>query len=317
MSFTERRTPILLSILAAVLTLGMKGVAYWLTDSVSLLSDAAESLVNLVAALTAFVCLWYSAQPVDSTHTYGHEKIEFFSSGLEGVLILMAAGGIGWYAVDRLFQEKPLEQLELGTLISFAASLINLTVGIILIRVGRRTQSIILEADGQHLLTDVWTSAGVIVGLVLVRIFGWVMLDPILALVVAANIVWTAWDLLRRSFNGLMDHALPDREQQAVRSAIEGLMRPGLHYHALRTRQAGARKFVDFHLLVPGTWTVQEAHDFTERVEAAVRSALPGAEVTVHIEPIEAESAWHDSELLGVENQTQNGEPPPGPSKTA
>jgi cation diffusion facilitator family transporter len=305
--------PIVLSILAAVLTLGMKGTAYWLTDSVSLLSDAAESLVNLVAALTAFMCLWYSAQPVDSTHTYGHEKIEFFSSGLEGVLILVAAGGIGWYAVDRLFQEKPLEQLELGTLISFAASLINLTVGIILIRVGRRTQSIILEADGQHLLTDVWTSAGVIVGLVLVRIFGWVMLDPILALVVAANIVWTAWDLLRRSFNGLMDHALPESEQQAVRSAIEALMRPGLHYHALRTRQAGARKFVDFHLLVPGNWSVKEAHDFTERVEAAVRSALPGAEVTVHIEPIEAESAWHDSELLGVEKQTQNGEPPPAP----
>ena len=301
MSYAERRLPIMLSILAAIVTLGIKTSAYLLTDSVSLLSDAAESLVNLVAALTAFVCLWYSAQPVDKSHTYGHEKIEFFSSGLEGILILVAAGAIAWYAVDRLRHEQLPEQLELGASLAFGASIINLIVARILIRVGRRTNSIILEADGQHLMTDVWTSLGVIIGLILVNLTGWTFLDPMLALIVAANIVWTAWDLIMRSFNGLMDHALPAEEQQAVRGAVDALMKPGLHYHALRSRQAGARKFVDFHLLVPGTWTVKEAHDFTERVEEAVRAALPGAEVTVHIEPIEAESAWRDSELLNVE----------------
>ena len=304
MSFIEQRSPVFLSILAALVTLGMKFAAYALTDSVSLLSDAAESLVNLVAAVTALVCLWYSVQPVDTSHTYGHEKIEFFSSGLEGILILVAAGGIAWYAIGRFFHlPEELEQLELGTCISFAAALINLVVARILIRVGRHANSIILEADGQHLMTDVWTSFGVVVGLVLVRFTGWVILDPLLALLVAANIVWTAWGLIARSFNGLMDHALPETEQEAVRAAIDALLQPGLHYHALRTRQAGARKFVDFHLLVPGTWTVQEAHDFTERVEAAVRSALAGAEVAVHIEPIEAEAAWHDSELLELEKQ--------------
>lgn len=303
MSFSERRSPILLSILAALLTLGLKTTAYLLTDSVSLLSDAVESVVNLVAALTAFLCLWYSAKPVDTSHTYGHEKIEFFSSGLEGILILVAAGGIAWYAIQRLFHLRELERLELGTFLSLAAALINLVVARILIRVGRRTNSIILEADGQHLMTDVWTSFGVLVGLVLVAITGWVILDPILALLVAGNIVWTAWDLIARSFNGLMDHALPEGEQRAVRAAIEALLRPGLHFHALRTRQAGARKFVDFHLLVPGTWSVKEAHDFTELIEDAVRRALPGAEVTVHIEPVEAESAWNDSELLKVEKQ--------------
>jgi cation diffusion facilitator family transporter len=312
MFFTERRTPILLSILAAIVTLGMKGTAYWMTDSVSLLSDAAESVVNLVAALTACFCLWYSSQPVDAGHTYGHEKIEFFSSGLEGILILVATGAIAWYAVQRLFDLRPeLPQLELGTAISFAASMINLVVAVILIRVGRRTNSIILEADGQHLMTDVWTSIVVVIGLVLVRLTGWLILDPLLALIVAANILWTAWDLMKRSFNGLMDHALPDEEQHAVRSAVDALMHPGLHYHALRTRQAGPRKFVDFHLLVPGTWSVKEAHDFTERVEDAVRKALPGAEVTIHIEPIEAESAWKDSELLQVEQQEAKSETQP------
>ena len=303
MNVAYPRYPIVLSILAALLTLGMKSAAYLMTDSVSLLSDAAESVVNLVAALSAFACLWYASQPVDATHTYGHEKIEFFSSGLEGILILFAAGGIAWFAIKRLFELAlhPLQDLDVGVLISFAASLVNLVVAQILIRVGRRARSIILEADGQHLMTDVWTSFAVVVGLVLVRLTDLYWLDPVIALLVAANIVWTAWDLVSRSFNGLMDHALPKPEQHAVRAAIEALLRPGLTYHALRTRQAGARRFVDFHLLVPGKWTVKDAHEFTEKVETAVRAALPGAEVTVHIEPIEAESAWKDSDLLTVE----------------
>jgi cation diffusion facilitator family transporter len=309
--FQTLRFPIFLSILAALSTLGIKGAAYYLTDSVSLLSDAAESLVNLTAALTALFCLWYSVQPVDSTHTYGHEKIEFFSAGLEGVLILIAAGGIAWYAVERLLTLRPLDQLDLGVILSAVASLINLAVAQILIRTGRSKGSIILEADGKHLMTDVWTSVGVVAGLVLVRLTGWDILDPLVALAVAANIVWTAVGLMHRSFNGLMDHALPQEEQQKVRAAIDGLMGPGLHYHALRTRQAGPRKFVDFHLLVPGTWTVQEAHDFSERIEAAIRDALPGAEVTVHIEPFEAEVSWKDSELLEVEKNAIKSDAPP------
>ncbi|MBI2807645.1 MAG: cation transporter [Planctomycetes bacterium] len=306
-SFTRLRYPIVLSILAALVTLGIKTTAYLFTDSVGLLSDAAESIVNLTAALTALFCLWYSAQPVDSTHTYGHEKIEFFSSGLEGVLILIAAGGIVWCAIPRLIHPQSPDSLDLGMALALGASLINLAVAVVLIRVGRRGNSIILEADGKHLLTDVWTSFGVVAGLVLVRITGWNILDPLVALAVAANIVWTAWGLLARSFNGLMDHALPEEDQQRVRAALTALMRSGLHYHALRTRQAGARKFVDFHLLVPGAWTVREAHEFSERAEAAVRAALPGAEVTVHIEPIESELSWHDSELLAVEKD----QPPP------
>jgi len=314
MTQAQLRYPILLSVLAAILTLAMKGGAYWLTGSVGLLSDALESLINLVAALTALGCLTYAARPVDPSHTYGHEKIEYFSSGLEGVLILVAACAIAWYAVLRLFEPGLLEALGLGTLIALAASLVNLGVGLVLLRVGRRTGSIVLEADGHHLMTDVWTSFAVVAGLGIVGLSrrmgltGWEVLDPIVALAVAANIVWTAWRLILRSFNGLMDHALPEAEQAAVRSAIQALMRPGLHFHALRTRQAGTRRFVDFHLLVPGRWSVREAHDLTERVEAAIRDALPSAEITVHIEPIEADVSWHDSELIAIEQEQTRSE---------
>ena len=301
MSPAQLRFPILLSILAAVATLGLKSAAYWLTDSVGLLSDALESLVNLTAALTALACLWYAARPVDPSHTYGHEKIEYFSSGLEGVLIIVAAGGMGWYAVERIRAPQPLLAVEVGSVIALAASLINLGVARLLLRVGRRTGSLLLEADGHHLMADVWTSLAVVAGLFLVYVTGWEILDPLLAIGVAANIVWTGVDLVWRSFDGLMDHALPEADQAAVRGAVGTQLRPGTHFHALRTRQAGTRRFVDFHLLVPGQWTVQEAHDFTEQVEAAVRAALPSAEVTVHIEPIEAEASWQDSALISLE----------------
>jgi cation diffusion facilitator family transporter len=295
------RLPIYLSVAAALCTLGLKTVAFLLTGSVGLLSEAMESGVNLLAAVTAWFSLWYAAQPVDANHTYGHEKIEFFSAGIEGMLILMAAGGIAWVAIDRLFDPREIESLGIGAFITLVAAAINLVVGIILIRAGRQHRSIVLEADGQHLMTDVWTSVGVIVGLVLTRVTGWLVLDPILGLLVSANICWTAIDLIRRSFNGLMDHALPESEQQRVRAALDAFMRPGFHYHALRTRQAGARRFVDFHLLVPGAWSVKQAHDLVDKVEDAVRHALPGVEVTVHIEPIEQEESWTDSDLLAVE----------------
>ena len=290
------RFPILLSIAAAIVTLIMKTVAYWLTGSAGLLSDAAESVVNLIAATAALLSLWYASQPVDPGHTYGHEKIEYFSSGLEGMLILGAAGGIAWYAIQRLLTPQPLEAIGVGTLIALAAAGINLVVAQILLRTGRAADSIIL-------MTDVWTSVGVVAALGVVWATGWEIVDPIIALLVAANIVWTAWSLVVRSFNGLMDHALPLVEQAKVRAAIEAQLEPGLHYHALRTRQAGARRFADFHLLVPGAWSVQRAHDLTGKVEQAVEAAIPGIEVTVHIEPVEEQASWEDSALLPLEQQ--------------
>jgi cation diffusion facilitator family transporter len=295
------RFPVVLSILAAVLTLLLKAVACWLTGSVGLLSDAAESVVNLLAALTAFFSLWYAALPVDATHTYGHKKIEFFSSGIEGVLILVAAAGIAFYGVDRLVTPQELHALDWGAGIGLIASLINLAVAQILLRAARQHGSIVLEADGKHLMTDVWTSVGVLVGLGLVWLTGLQWLDPVVGLLVAANIVRTGFDLVRRSVNGLMDHALPPQEQALVRAAIEAQLKPGMDYHALRTRQAGSDRFVDFHLLVPGGWTVQRAHAFSVVIEQAVRAALPGAEVTVHIEPIEEQGSWEDSALVPLE----------------
>jgi cation diffusion facilitator family transporter len=293
--------PILLSIVAALLTLALKSAAYLLTGSVGLFSDAVESLVNVAAAVTAYLSLHYAAKPVDESHTYGHEKIEFFSSGLEGVLILAAAAGIAWYAVQRLIAPQPLQPLGPGLAISLIASLINGAVAVVLLRAGRRHHSIVLEADGRHLLTDVWTSAAVLLGLSLVWLTEVQMLDPLIALVVAANILWTGFDLIRRSFDGLMDHALPPQEQAAVRSAIEQHLGPNMDYHALRTRRAGRRRFVDFHLLVPGRLSVQQAHTLTGQIEESVRGVLSELEVTVHIEPIEDKSSWRDSALVPLE----------------
>ena len=301
MANSHPRYPIVLSIAAALITLGLKSAAYIFTGSVGLLSDAIESVVNLVAALTALFCQWFAAKPVDPSHTYGHEKIEYFSSGLEGVLILVAAFGIGWYAVLRLLDPQPLGGLGWGAALALAGSVVNYAVARLLLRVGRQVQSIVLEADGQHLMTDVLTSLGIVAGLALTFITGWDALDPIMALVVAVYIVRTAWDLLRRSFDGLMDHALPEAEQDTVRTAIGQILPTGVTFHALRTRQAGARRFADFHLLVPGAWSVQKAHDLTGKVEEAIKNALPTVEVTVHIEPIEEPAAWHDSELLPLE----------------
>jgi cation diffusion facilitator family transporter len=294
--------PVLLSVLAGVLTLGLKATAYGLTGSVGLLSDAAESVVNLVAALAALAALAYAARPVDRDHTYGHQKIEFFSSGLEGGLILVAAVGIGWTAIARLLDPRPLETLGLGLAISTLAALINGGTALVLLRAGRKHRSIVLEADGKHLLTDVWTSAGVLAGLLLVWLTGWNWLDPVLALLVALNILWTAWGLVKRSFDGLMDHALPEQEMAALRGAIEARLGPDMAFHALRTRQAGARRFIDFHLLVPGDQTVRRAHAVGEEVEAAVRALFDGAEVTIHIEPIEEKGSWEDSALLSLEH---------------
>jgi cation diffusion facilitator family transporter len=302
--------PVLLSILAAVLTLGLKTVAYWLTGSVGLLSDALESIVNLTASVTAYLALWYAARPVDADHTYGHEKIEFFSSGIEGALVVVAAVGIAWVAVAHLFAPHDLVALNVGIAVAAAAAVINFAVARVLLRVGRARNSIVLEADGQHLMSDVVASAAVIVGVTLVGLTGYLPLDPMCALLMAGYVLWTGLDLVRRSFNGLMDHALPLTEQTAVRSAIESQLEPGITYHALRTRQAGARRFVDFHLLVPGIFSVQRAHDLTERIEEAIAACLPDIEVTVHIEPIEEPRAWEDSAMLPVEREVLGHDPP-------
>jgi cation diffusion facilitator family transporter len=308
------RRPLLLSIFAALLTLALKYLAYALTGSVGLFSDAAEAIINVVTAVTAFLSLLYASRPVDRSHTYGHEKIEFFSSGLEGVLIVCSAFGIAAYAIRRLVKPHPLEALDLGIVVSLVAALINLGVARVLLRVGRANRSIILEADGKHLLTDVYTSLTVIAGLVLVRLTHVQALDSILGLLVSLNILWTGCDLVLISFNGLMDHALTVAEQETVRAAIASRLQEGMTFHALRTRRAGPRRFADFHLLVPGRMTVQQAHGIGEQIEEAVQTALPGIEVTIHIEPIEEQAAWEDSELLPLEREEPQGPPHGGRS---
>lgn len=286
-----------LSIAAALATIGLKAWAWWLTGSVGLLSDALESLVNLAGALMALWMLHVAAQPADDCHAYGHGKAEYFSSGFEGLLILAAALGIAWTAIERLLAPQPLEAVGIGLAVSVVAAIVNFLTARVLLAAGRAHQSITLEADAHHLLTDVWTSAGVIVGVAAVSLTGWLWLDPILALLVAANIVWTGVALLRRSAAGLMDAALPPEQQQAVETVLAGYTRQGLAFHALRSRQAGARVFISVHVLVPGSWTVQQGHDWLERIEADIRGVLPRAHVLTHLEPIEDPVSQEDQHL--------------------
>jgi cation diffusion facilitator family transporter len=297
MSSRHLRWPIALSILAALLTIGMKSTAYAITGSVGLFSDALESVVNLLAAVTAYLSLLYAARPADPTHTYGHQKIEYFSSGLEGALILVAGLGAAVYAVRRLIHPQPLDALELGTLIALAASAINLAVARILLYHGRKHRSIVLEADGQHLMSDVWTSVGVVVGLGLVMLTDLQFLDPVLAIAVGLNIMWTGFGLIRRSFNGLMDHALPHEEQEQIRAVIQSHLPLGATFHGLRTRQAGAHRFAEFHLLVDGDLSVREAHHVAHRIDDALSAALVGLEVVIHIEPVDERESWEPEYL--------------------
>ena len=276
-----------LSIAAAISTILLKGVAWWLTGSVGLLSDAIESFVNLAGAVMALWMLTLAALPADDDHAHGHGKAEYFSSAFEGFLILLAAVSIGYTAIDRLLHPQPLEAVAAGLLVSVVASVINFATARTLMRVGRAHRSITLEADAHHLMTDVWTSVGVIGGVGLVWLTGWLWLDPAIALLVAANIVWTGWQLMQRSAAGLMDVSLPAEQIEQVEALLAGYRGQGLDFHALRTRQAGSRVFVTLHVLVPGTWTVQQGHDCSERIEADIRKALPHAHVTTHLEPIE------------------------------
>jgi cation diffusion facilitator family transporter len=284
-----------LSIGAAIATIILKTGAYLLTGSVGLLSDALESLVNLAGAVMALTMLTIAARPADEIHVYGHSKAEYFASVTEGILILGAAAGIISAAVNRLLQPRELEQLGLGLGVSVAASAINLIVARILLRVGRERRSITLEADARHLMTDVWTSVGVVGGVAVVGITGWSFFDPVVAIVVALNIIWTGFRLVGRSVSGLMDAALPEQERALIENVMQKYQSKGVSFHALRTRQAAARQFVSVHMLVPGEWTVHDAHHVAEDFESDIRGTLGGV-VTVftHIEPVEDELSMDD-----------------------
>lgn len=286
-----------LSIAAAALIIVLKTSAYWVTDSVGLLSDALESVVNLVSACAMLVALTIAARPADDDHPYGHDKAEYFSSGFEGGMILIAALGIAAAAVERLLHPRAIEQVGLGLGISVFASLINFAIARVLAAAGRQYDSLALVADARHLMTDVWTSLGVLVGVGLVALTGWGWLDPAVAIAVAVNIVWTGVDLLRRSTLGLMDTALPAQEQDVIRGILDTYGPDGIRYHALRTRRSGPRRFVSMHVLVPGAWTVQHGHDVVEQIEQQVRERLSNTTITVHMEPLEDPRAWHDLEI--------------------
>ena len=286
-----------LSIAAAIATMALKAAAYALTGSIGLMSDAIESLVNLVGAIMALWMLTVAARPPDEGHRYGHGKAEYFSSFFEGSLIFAAAVGIGIAAIERLFQPRPLEQVGRGLAVSAVASAINLAAAVVILRAGRRHQSISLEANAKHLLTDVWTSVGVIAGVGAVEVTGWQPLDPLVAFLVAANIVWTGIGIVRRSVSGLMDSALPEADERHVREVLDRYATGGVQFHALRSRQAGARRFVSVHVLVPGRWTVQRGHHLLERIEADIRQALPGVTVFTHLESLDDPASWDDVAL--------------------
>jgi cation diffusion facilitator family transporter len=286
-----------LSIGAAVITITLKSVAYAVTGSVGLLSDALESTVNLAAAVVALLVLRLVARPATDEFTFGFSKAEYFASGFEGGMILVAAAGIIITAVPRLINPVPLEQVGIGLLISVAAALINLSVALVLMRAGKRHGSITLEADARHLMVDVWTTGGVLAGIALVWITGFLRLDAIVALLVAANIMFTGYRLLVRSGRGLLDVALPQAELDSVKAILDSYQPEGVKYHALRSRQAAARRFLAVHLLVPGSWTISRGHRLAEEIETRVRSALPHTNIVTHLEPLGDLASLQDAVL--------------------
>ncbi|MGB8300590.1 MAG: cation diffusion facilitator family transporter [Azonexus sp.] len=286
-----------LSIAAAISTILLKGIAWKLTGSVGLLSDAIESFVNLAGALMALAMLTLAALPADDNHAHGHSKAEYFSSAFEGFLILLAALSIGYTAIERLINPRALEAVGVGLLVSVVASMINLATAKILMKVGREQNSISLEADAHHLMTDVWTSAGVIAGVGLVWVSDWLWLDPVIAMLVALNILWTAWQLMQRSASGLMDASLPAEQLKRIETLLATYREQGLDFHAVRTRQSGNRAFVTLHVLVPGHWTVQLGHDWADRIELDIGKAIPRAHITTHLEPMEDPVSMDDQGL--------------------
>ena len=287
-----------LSIAAALATIALKFWAYLLTGSVGLLSDALESVVNLVAAIVAVIALSIASRPADSNHHYGHGKVEYFSAGIEGLMIFVAAMVIMYSAVERLLHPQALDAVGVGLLITLIATAINAAVGWLILRAGRRHRSLTLVADGKHLLTDVWTSIGVVIGVGLVALTGWLPLDSIVAIAVGLNILWTGFTLVRNSVHGLMDRALNAADEARVIEVVNSFVAeypPGqLAFHALQTRESGQQRFVSLHVLVPGQWTVATGHDLVERVESAIALALPGAHIQTHLEPREDPRSYDD-----------------------
>lgn len=286
-----------LSIAAAVATIMLKTGAFLLTGSVGLLSDALESTVNLAAAVVALVVLRVASRPADHNHHFGHGKAEYFSAGVEGLMIFFAATAIVATSIQRLLDLRELEQLGFGIGVTLLATVINAAVAFVLLRAGRRYRSITLVADGRHLLTDVWTSVGVIVGVIAVNLTGWLVLDPLIALAVGVNILVTGAGLLRRSTAGLMDTALPAADHEQIVTVLRRFRSEQVHFHAIQTREAGQERHVSVHVLVPGSWTVQHGHDLLEEVEEALRSTLPGIHVHTHLEPLEDPRAWADADV--------------------
>jgi cation diffusion facilitator family transporter len=294
-----------LSIAAALVTIALKFGAFVLTGSVGLLSDALESLVNLAAAVMALAMLTIAVRPPDEEHAYGHSKAEYFASSFEGALILLAAASIAYSSVVHLLAPRPVRDPLLGIAISAVATVVNLGVAMMLLRAGRRSRSIALEADAHHLMTDVWTSVGVMVGVGAVAATGWNWLDPVIALVVALNVVRIGVGLMRRSALGLLDTAIPEEDRATVVRILDAYAAEGVEYHALRTRQAGMRRFVSVHVLVPGEWTVQRGHELLERMEEEIRRDVPDATVFTHLEPIEDPVSFEDVRLERTRGQEQ------------
>lgn len=286
-----------LSIAAALSTMALKFGAWGLTGSVGLLSDAMESIVNLSAASVALWMLKVAAQPPDDDHAYGHGKAEYFAGAFEGAMITLAAISIIWAAWPRLLDPQPLEQTGIGLSVCALAAGINWAVARSMMRASRRHRSLALEADAHHLMTDVWTSAGVIAGVALVAASGWLILDPLIAIAVAVNILWTGWRLLRDSAGGLMDQAWPENERHQLEEILDGFRRQGVDFHALRTRVSGSMRFASFHVLVPGAWSVQRGHDFVEQIEERIAEAFSPVSLLSHLEPIEDPVAYDDDQL--------------------
>jgi len=297
-----------LSIGVAIITIALKTIAYFQTGSVGLLSDALESRVNLAGAVMALAMLYVASRPEDKNHHFGHSKAEYFSSGMEGGFIIIAAGGIAYTAIERLINPQPLEQLGVGLMVSAIAGVINFAAALVIGHNGRKHNSVTLIANSKHLMTDVWTSLGVLGGVGLVVITGWAPLDSFVAIAVAINIVWSGIGILRQSVSGLMDSVLPDEELQLIREKINEILPEGTIFHALMTRQAGARRFVSFHVLVPGNWTIEQGHVVLEKLEVEITQLLPNMVVFTHIEPLDDPASWKDQVLDHHEEDILEGE---------
>jgi cation diffusion facilitator family transporter len=290
-----------LSIAAAVATISLKLIAWNLTGSVGLFSDALESCVNLVAAIIALIMISIAEKPADEEHVFGHHKAEYFSSAIEGGLIILASFSIIWSAIPRIINPQPLENIGIGLLIAIGASLINLVVGLILLRQGRKNNSITLEADGKHLMTDVYTSAGVLIGIAMVKLTGWQVIDGIVAVGVALNILWAGYQLMRRSALGLLDTGIPEADRLTITNLLKEFKSKDIEFHSLMTRQSGQRKFISLHVLVPGEWTIQQGHNVAEEIEKDIRDSfdLP-VTVFTHLEPKEDPLSMQD---IGIDRR--------------